>query len=68
MFPPRRQFSLDDMEVGAADPAGTHPEQHVSGYHFGTWDVLDGKGVLGGGTGSTENCCFHDMCYDGLGV
>ena len=26
----RRQFAFDDVQVGAADPAGAHPEQHLA--------------------------------------
>jgi hypothetical protein len=37
-----REIALDDVQVGAADSAGKHAEEDVSGDQPGAGDVLDG--------------------------
>ena len=42
------QFAVDDMQVGAADPAGRHPDEDLAGRRFGTRHPAAGQRRAGG--------------------
>jgi hypothetical protein len=36
-----REFSFHDMEIGAANATGAHPQENLAGGELRIWDVRD---------------------------
>jgi hypothetical protein len=52
------EFALDDVEVGAAHPAGTHRHQHLDGGRLRFGHSATHKGLDSAGAGDTSSQAF----------
>jgi hypothetical protein len=55
-----REFTLDNMQVCAANTTGAHPQQKLPGRWLGLWDRLDMKRARVSITRRMKNGCLQE--------
>ena len=55
----RRQLTHGDVQVGAADPARFHAQQHLALRRLRNRQILDRQRIGEGGIGTMQNCGTH---------